>query len=88
MFAADAALEKKVFISGSYANTLATPVAQDHQIKLPDGKSQDFKAEPAPYNFFAGTDYGTQARVGMEFVKMKGGHKIGFAYCRESPFCA
>src|SRR4051812_2343284 len=88
MFAADAALEKKVFISGSYANTLATPVAQDHKIDLPDGKTQDFKAEPAPYNFFAGTDYGTQARIGMEFVKKSGGHKIGFAYCRESPFCA
>jgi len=88
MFSADAIREKKVFISGSYANTLATPVAQDHSIKLPDGMTQEFKADPAAYNFFAGTDYGTQARVGMEFVKKQNGKKMGFAFCRESPFCA
>ena len=88
MFSADAAKEGKPFISGSYANTLATPVSQMKTVMLPDGTSKDFTAEPAPFNFFAGTDYGTQARIGMEFVKKKGGHKMGFAYCRESPFCA
>jgi branched-chain amino acid transport system substrate-binding protein len=88
MFSADAAKEGKPFISGSYANTLATPVAQMRTVTLPDGTSKDFTAEPAPFNFFAGTDYGTQARIGMEFVKKKSGHKMGFAYCRESPFCA
>jgi branched-chain amino acid transport system substrate-binding protein len=88
MFSADAAKEGKPFISGSYANTLATPVAQKHNITLPDGTMKEFDAEPAPFNFFAGTDYGTQARIGMEFVKKRSGHKVGFAYCRESPFCA
>jgi branched-chain amino acid transport system substrate-binding protein len=88
MFSADALKEKKIFISGSYANTLATPIAQDHQVVLPTGTTVDFKADPAPYNFFAGTDYGTLSRVGMEFVKKSGGRKIAFAYCRESPFCA
>jgi branched-chain amino acid transport system substrate-binding protein len=87
MFSADATKEGKPFISGSYANTLATPVAQSHIITLPEGP-KEFKAEPAPYNFFAGTDYGTQARIGMEFVKKKGGHKVGYAYCSRSPFCA
>jgi branched-chain amino acid transport system substrate-binding protein len=88
MFSADATKEGKPFISGSYANTLATPVAQDHTITLPNNEIKEFKAEPAPYNFFAGTDYGTQARIGMEFVKQRGGHSVAFAYCRESPFCA
>jgi branched-chain amino acid transport system substrate-binding protein len=88
MFSADAAREGKPFISGSYANTLATPVAQMRSVTLPDGTTKEFTAEPAPFNFFAGTDYGTQARIGMEFVKKKNGHKVGFAYCRESPFCA
>jgi branched-chain amino acid transport system substrate-binding protein len=88
MFSADAAKEGKPFISGSYANTLATPIAQSRQVTLPDGMTKQFDAEPAPFNFFAGTDYGTQARIGMEFVKKKSGHKMGFAYCRESPFCA
>ena len=88
MFSADAAKEGKPFISGSYANTLATPVAQMRTVTLPDGTTKDFTAEPAPFNFFAGTDYGTQARIGMEFVKKRNGHKVGFAYCRESPFCA
>jgi branched-chain amino acid transport system substrate-binding protein len=88
MFSADAAKEGKPFISGSYANTLATPVAQMRTVTLPEGMTKVFEAAPAPFNFFAGTDYGTQARIGMEFVKKKGGKKVGFAYCRESPFCA
>jgi branched-chain amino acid transport system substrate-binding protein len=88
MFSKVAAMDGKPFISGSYANTLATPVAQMHAITMPDGKVQEFDAQAAPFNFFAGTDYGTQARVGMEFVKSKMGKKVGFAYCRESPFCA
>jgi branched-chain amino acid transport system substrate-binding protein len=88
MFSADAAKEGKPFISCSYANTLATPVAQKKTVTMPDGSTKEFTAEPAPFNFFAGTDYGTQARIGMEFVKKRGGHKVGFAYCRESPFCA
>jgi branched-chain amino acid transport system substrate-binding protein len=88
MFSADALKEGKPFISGSYANTLATPVAQKTTVTLPDGDAKEFSAEAAPFNFFAGTDYGTQARIGMEFVKKRGGHKVGFAYCRESPFCA
>src|SRR5205814_9349106 len=88
MFSADAAKEGKPFISCSYANTLATPVAQTKSVTMPDGTVKQFTAEAAPFNFFAGTDYGTQARIGMEFVKKRGGHKVGFAYCRESPFCA
>jgi branched-chain amino acid transport system substrate-binding protein len=88
MFSADAAADGKPFISGSYANTLATPVEQMHTIIMPDGSMRDFHADAAPFNFFAGTDYGTQARVGMEFVKKQMGKRVAFAYCRESPFCA
>jgi branched-chain amino acid transport system substrate-binding protein len=87
-FSSDAAREGKPFISGSYANTLATPVAQSRDITMPDGQVQTFTAMAAPYNFFAGTDYGTQARIGMEFVKKRNGHKVAFAYCSSSPFCA
>jgi branched-chain amino acid transport system substrate-binding protein len=46
-----------------------------------------FVAEGAPYNFFAGTDYSTQVRIGMDFVKKRGGSKIAFAYCTGSGFC-
>src|SRR3954452_7377238 len=49
MFSADAAKEGKPFISGSYANTLATPVAQSHQVMLPDGMTKEFTAEAAPF---------------------------------------
>jgi ABC-type branched-subunit amino acid transport system substrate-binding protein len=87
MFAADALAEGKPFISGSYATTLATPTPQMRSVTLPDGTVQKFDTKGAPYDFFAGTDYSTQARIGMNFVRGRGGHKIAFAYCTTSAFC-
>jgi branched-chain amino acid transport system substrate-binding protein len=87
MFAADAQKEGKPFISGSYATTLATPTPQMRTVDFPDGTKKQFSSDGAPYDFFAGTDYSTQARIGMEFVKKKGGKKIAFAYCTTTPFC-
>jgi branched-chain amino acid transport system substrate-binding protein len=86
-FAADSALEGKPFISGSYATTLATPNAQSRQVTMPDGTLQTFSTPGAPYNFFAGTDYSTQIRIAMKFIKDRGGRKISFAYCTTSSFC-
>ncbi len=86
-FAADSALEGKPFISGSYATTLATPTPQSRQVTLPDGTQQTFSTTGAPFNFFAGTDYSTQIRIAMRFIKDRGGRKIAFAYCKMSSFC-
>jgi branched-chain amino acid transport system substrate-binding protein len=86
-FAADSALEGKPFISGSYATTLATPTPQTRMVTLPDGTQKTFTTAGAPYNFFAGTDYSTQIRIAMRFIKDRAGRKIAFAYCTGSSFC-
>ena len=86
-FSADAAIEGKPFISGSYATTLATPMPQTRMVTMPDGTEKTFNANGAPFNFFAGTDYSTQIRIAMRFVQDKGGHKVAFAYCTGSTFC-
>jgi branched-chain amino acid transport system substrate-binding protein len=76
------------WISGSYATTLATPVAVQRTVIVPPSTTpSQFAAEGAPFNFFAGTDYSTQARIAMEFVKERGGNKVAFAYCTASAFC-
>jgi branched-chain amino acid transport system substrate-binding protein len=87
MFAADAQKEGKPFISGSYATSLATPTPTKRTVMLPDGVTKEFSSDGAPFDFFAGTDYSTQARIGMGFVKKRGGQKIAFAYCTSTPFC-
>ncbi len=87
VFSADAQMEGKPFISGSYATTLATPIAQSRQVTMPDGSRQTFSAPGAPFNFFAGTDYSTQIRIAMKFVKDRGGRKVAFAFCTNSDFC-
>jgi branched-chain amino acid transport system substrate-binding protein len=86
-FSADAAIEGKPFISGSYATTLATPMPQTRMVTMPDGTEKTFNASGAPFNFFAGTDYSTQIRIAMRFVQDKGGRKVAFAYCTGSTFC-
>ncbi len=87
-FSKEAKMREVPWISGSYATTLATPVPQSRTIQVPtEPSAREFVAEGAPYNFFAGTDYSTQIRIGMEFVKKRGGGKIAFAYCLDSAFC-
>ena len=88
-FSKDATMREVPWISGSYATTLATPLPQTRTVRVP-GETMDrmFVAEGAPYNFFAGTDYSTQVRIAMDFVKKRGGGtKIAFAYCTGSSFC-
>jgi branched-chain amino acid transport system substrate-binding protein len=77
------------WISGSYATTLATPLPQTRSVVIPPSTTAtDFKADGAPFNFFAGTDYSTQVRIAMEFVKGQNVNaKVAFAYCTGSAFC-
>jgi branched-chain amino acid transport system substrate-binding protein len=87
-FSKEATTREVPWISGSYATTLATPLPQRRTISVPtEAAPREFVAEGAPYNFFAGTDYSTQIRIGMQFVKQRGGSKIAFAYCTGSAFC-
>jgi branched-chain amino acid transport system substrate-binding protein len=87
-FSKEAQMREVPWISGSYATTLATPLPQRRTIMVPtETMAREFVADGAPFNFFAGTDYSTQIRIGMTFVKQKGGSKIAFAYCTASAFC-
>jgi branched-chain amino acid transport system substrate-binding protein len=87
-FSKDATMREVPWISGSYATTLATPLPQTRMVAVPPSTDvTTFTAEGAPYNFFAGTDYSTQVRIAMDFVKKRLGTKIAFAYCTGSSFC-
>jgi branched-chain amino acid transport system substrate-binding protein len=87
-FSKEATTREVPWISGSYATTLATPLPQRRTISVPtEPAPREFVADGAPFNFFAGTDYSTQIRIGMDFVKKKNGTKIAFAYCTASAFC-
>jgi branched-chain amino acid transport system substrate-binding protein len=88
-FSKEAEMRSVPWISGSYATTLATPLPQTRMVNIPpDNTPTTFKADGAPFNFFAGTDYSTQVRIAMQFVKGKNAAaKIAFAYCTGSAFC-
>ena len=89
-----------VVISASYSGDVASPTAIELGIDVP-GVSDNFEAitesvpkvSPGyPFNFFAGTDYSTGARVAMEFANKEGARKVAFfacsnAYC-QSPLAA
>lgn len=87
--------DKKPFISASYAGALASPEPITMRVdepRLVDAfKLQVFpskvETEGYPYNFFAGTDYSTAARIAMFYVDSVGGKRVGFAYCNGSAFC-
>jgi branched-chain amino acid transport system substrate-binding protein len=86
-FSMEAATRQVPWISGSFSTTLATPLPQMRTVRMPDGMDRTFVAAGAPYNFFVGTDYSTQIRIAMDFVKKRGGTKVAFAYCGTSGFC-
>jgi branched-chain amino acid transport system substrate-binding protein len=87
-------MDKKPYISASYFASLASPNPVQHNetiYELSDTSSANpfaevafdkhFSSDGFPYNFFAGTDYSTGARVGMFHVHRQGGARIGFFHC-------
>ncbi|MGQ0503811.1 MAG: ABC transporter substrate-binding protein [Myxococcaceae bacterium] len=73
--------DSKAFMTFSYAGSLASPSPVKKTITLPDNSTVAIDTPGFPYVFFAGTDYSTMVRVGLEFVKKQGGRKVAFAYC-------
>lgn len=82
--------DRKPFLSASYFGGLAAaePVVHDEDIPELSPSTFDevsfpqrFKSDGFPYNFFAGTDYSTGARIAMFQVNVLGGKRVGFFYC-------
>ncbi len=90
-------VDKKVLISASYAGDIATPEPINKSISVPEvgaapafveGTSNVAKTSDGyPYNFFAGTDSSTAIRVGVYYVSLAGGQRIGFGQCTSSLYC-
>jgi branched-chain amino acid transport system substrate-binding protein len=74
--------DKKLSIPCSYAGHLATPV--DVKYENTAGKGE---APGGAYTFFAGTDYSTTIRAGVQFMKDKGAKRAAFFYCEQTDFC-
>lgn len=87
--------DHKPFISASYAGALASPEPVTMRVdepRLVDAfKVQVFpskvETDGYPYNFFAGTDYSTAARIAMFYVDGQAGKRVGFAYCSKNAYC-
>jgi branched-chain amino acid transport system substrate-binding protein len=82
--------DKKPFLSASYFGGLAAPKAVVRDITVPELSAatfqeisfpQRFTSDGFEYNFFAGTDYSTGARISMFHVVAQGGSRVGFFYC-------
>jgi ABC-type branched-subunit amino acid transport system substrate-binding protein len=82
--------DQKPFLSASYFGGLAAPEPLVHDESIPElspstftevSFPQHFRSDGFPYNFFAGTDYSTGARIAMFQVNVLGGKRIGFFYC-------
>lgn len=81
--------DKKPLISASYIGSLASPVPVDVQVKVPEvGPTFEetlfpaqLKSDGYPYNFFAGTDYSTGARIAMFHVKQQGAKRVAMFHC-------
>lgn len=87
--------DRKPFISASYIGTLAAPNPVVRDEMIPELESdfteksfpQHFTSDGFGYNFFAGTDYSTGARIAMFHVSASGGHRVGFFFCDQSDYC-
>jgi len=87
--------DHKPFLSGSYISEVAAPKEIMHAEDVPEllstyveGKfPKQFKSPGYAYNFFAGTDYSTGARVAMFYAKSAGATRIGFFRCSLSRYC-
>jgi branched-chain amino acid transport system substrate-binding protein len=80
--------DKKPYISASYFAALGTPESIQGSATIPvlsDFTEVPFEAQisvaGAPYNFFAGTDYSTGARIAMFYVALQKGNRVGFFHC-------
>lgn len=86
--------DQKPLLSGSYIGGLATPDPVVHDEVIPELTSdftlvrfpQRFTSDGFPYNFFAGTDYSTGARIAMFQVNALGSKRVGFFAC-SSDYC-
>lgn len=82
--------DRKPFLSASYFGSLAAPQPVEHNESVPElspatfteqSFNQSFKSDGFGFNFFAGTDYSTGARIAMFHVKSQGGKRVGFFHC-------
>jgi branched-chain amino acid transport system substrate-binding protein len=80
--------DKIPYISASYFAALGTPEAIQGHATIPvisDFTEVPFEAQisaaGAPYNFFAGTDYSTGARIAMFYIALQKGNRVGFFHC-------
>jgi ABC-type branched-subunit amino acid transport system substrate-binding protein len=82
--------DQKPLLSASYIGGLAAPIPVVRDESIPElspstfgeiSFPQHFTSDGFPYNFFAGTDYSTGARIAMFEVKALGGKRVGFFYC-------
>lgn len=82
--------DKKPFISASYFGLLGAPRPVSHDENVPELSEATFTEVSFPrrftsdgfaYNFFAGTDYSTGARIAMFHINLNGGKRVGFFHC-------
>ncbi len=83
--------DRKPFLSASYIGFLGAPEETNHEISIPELGPQfndaffptKFSSEGFPFNFYAGTDYSTGARIAMFHIKLLGGKRVGHFYCTQ-----
>lgn len=83
--------DEKVIISASYLGELASPTPTERAVDVPEvtaafaltSFNEVKRSAGYPFNFFAGTDYSTGARIAMFHVHAQGGKKIAFFHCSE-----
>lgn len=88
--------DHKPFFSASYFARLSAPDSVDKNVPIPEMSPsfvegefpQRFTSDGFGFNFFAGTDYSTGARIGMFQVKQMNGKRVGFHYCTTNEFCS
>ena len=87
--------DHKPMISASYIGALAAPQPVRTAVDVPELSSSFeelsfptlMQSPGFPYNFFAGTDYSTGARIAMFHIKALGGKRVGFFHC-SAEYCA
>ncbi len=72
-------------VTGAYPGSLASPLPVQKTVSVPqpNGPATDviITNPGAPYVFFAGTDYSTAVRAGLQFISEAGGGNIAFQGC-------
>jgi len=89
-----AAADQRPIVSASYLGELASPLPQAGPVEVPELSAAfvetTFRASKQTpghrFNFFAGTDYSTGARIAMFYVRSAGGKRVAFFHCT-APYC-